>query len=170
MFKEKSLKGGIELSSDVDHIPEKIVADERKLKQVLYNLLSNAVKFTSGGGKVCLRAQLVDCLIRSGLRSGDPEGLKIIVGENGKGKVKGKKYRKCVKFSISDTGIGIKPGDQDRIFYPFEQVDGSTSRRYEGTGLGLPLTRKLVELHNGRIWVESEGEGKGSTFIFLIPL
>lgn len=51
-----------------------------------------------------------------------------------------------------------------------EQVDGSTSRRYQGTGLGLPLTRKLVELHGGRMWVESEGEGKGSTFSFIIPV
>jgi signal transduction histidine kinase len=82
----------------------------------------------------------------------------------------GKQHRKCVKFSVSDTGIGIKPEDQDRIFSPFEQVDGSTSRRYQGTGLGLPLTRKLVELHGGRMWVESEGEGKGSTFSFIIPV
>ena len=78
--------------------------------------------------------------------------------------------RKCVHFSVSDTGIGIKKEDEDRIFAPFEQADGSSSRRYEGTGLGLPLTRKLVELHGGRMWVESEGKGTGSTFSFMIPV
>jgi signal transduction histidine kinase len=154
----------------VDHVPETIIADERKLKQILYNLLSNAVKFTPDGGKVCLSAQLVDCIVRPGLRLEDPENLEIIAGENGRCEVNGKKHRKCVKISVSDTGIGIKPEDQKRIFSPFEQVDGSTSRRYQGTGLGLPLTRKLVELHGGRMWVESEGEGKGSTFSFIIPV
>jgi len=170
MFKEKSFKHAIQLSSDVDHVPETISADERKLKQILYNLLSNAVKFTPDGGKVRLSAQLVDCIVRPGLRSGDPEGLKIISDGSGMEEGNGKQHRKCVKFSVSDTGIGIKPEDQDRIFSPFEQVDGSTSRRYQGTGLGLPLTRKLVELHGGRMWVESEGEGKGSTFSFIIPV
>jgi PAS domain S-box-containing protein len=170
MFKEKSFKHGIELSSDIDHVPETIIADERKLKQILYNLLSNAVKFTPDGGKVCLSAQLVDCIVRPGLRLEDPENLEIIAGENGMGEVNGKKHRKCVKFSVSDTGIGIKPEDQKRIFSPFEQVDGSTGRRYEGTGLGLSLTKKLVEIHGGKMWMKSEGEGKGSTFNFIIPI
>ncbi len=85
MFKEKTFKHGIELSTDVDHIPETITADERKLKQILYNLLSNAVKFTPDGGKVCLSAMVVDCIVRPGLRSGDPEGLQIIAGGNGRG-------------------------------------------------------------------------------------
>jgi signal transduction histidine kinase len=74
-----------------------------------------------------------------------------------------------VECSVSDTGIGIKPEDQKLVFERFEQVDGSLSKRYEGTGLGLSLTRKLVDLHGGKIWVESEGEGKGSTFRFVIP-
>jgi hypothetical protein len=113
---------------------------------------------------------LVDCIVRPGLRSGDPESLQIIAGENGRGEVNGKKHRKCVKFSVSDTGIGIKPEDQDRIFSPFEQVDGSTSRKYQGTGLGLSLTKKLVEVHGGKIWIKSEGEGKGSNFNFIIPI
>jgi signal transduction histidine kinase len=65
--------------------------------------------------------------------------------------------------------VGISPEDQKRIFDRFEQVDGSSSRNYQGTGLGLSLTKKLVELHGGRIWAESEGEGKGSTFRFIIP-
>ncbi len=74
-----------------------------------------------------------------------------------------------VMVSISDTGIGIKAEDQGRIFEEFEQIDSSFSRHHEGTGLGLSLTRKLVELHGGRIWIESEGENKGSIFTFEIP-
>ena len=77
----------------------------------------------------------------------------------------------CLTVSISDTGIGIKPEDQARIFREFEQVDSTYARRQQGTGLGLALSRKLVELHGGRIWVESEGaDGKGSVFSFTLPL
>jgi len=78
--------------------------------------------------------------------------------------------RKCIEFSITDRGLGIKPEEQNRIFEPFEQLDASSSKKYQGTGLGLSLTKSLVELHGGKIWVESEGEGKGSTFRFIIPV
>jgi len=74
-----------------------------------------------------------------------------------------------VQISVTDTGIGIKPEYHDRIFEKFQQVDSKSSREYAGTGLGLTLTKKFVELHNGRIWVESE-LGKGSTFTFTIPV
>ena len=75
-----------------------------------------------------------------------------------------------VVVEVTDTGIGLKPEDQDRVFHAFEQVDSSHTRRHDGTGLGLALTRKMVELHGGRIWVESLGEGLGSTFGFAIPV
>jgi signal transduction histidine kinase len=75
-----------------------------------------------------------------------------------------------VGVSIRDTGIGLKKEDLERIFAPFEQADNSARRRYQGTGLGLSLTRKFVELHGGKIWAESDGEGKGSDFKFLIPV
>ncbi len=76
-----------------------------------------------------------------------------------------------LQIAVSDTGIGIKPGDQERVFSEFEQVDSSYGRQEQGTGLGLALTKRLVELHGGRIWVESQGiEGKGSTFTFLLPI
>ena len=74
-----------------------------------------------------------------------------------------------IKITVSDTGIGLSETDRERIFQPFEQGDNSAGRKYQGTGLGLSLTKRLVELHGGRIWAESEGEGKGSTFHFLVP-
>jgi PAS domain S-box-containing protein len=80
-----------------------------------------------------------------------------------------RKQENEILISVSDTGIGIKPQDKERIFQEFEQVDSSFSRQEEGTGLGLSLTRRLVELHGGRIWVESEGKNKGSVFSFTIP-
>ena len=71
-------------------------------------------------------------------------------------------------ISVADTGIGLEQEDLERIFNPFEQVDGSKSRRYQGTGLGLSITKLLVELHHGAIWAMSEGKGKGSTFHCVI--
>ena len=75
----------------------------------------------------------------------------------------------ALMFSVTDTGVGIAPEEQRRIFYPFLQEEGSYNRKQEGTGLGLSLTRELVELHGGRIWVQSE-KGRGSRFSFTIPL
>src|SRR6185312_11926449 len=73
-------------------------------------------------------------------------------------------------MSVADTGIGIKPEDHERVFREFEQVDSSYGRQQQGTGLGLALTRRLVEMHGGQIRVESEGiEGRGSVFTFVIP-
>jgi Amt family ammonium transporter len=73
-----------------------------------------------------------------------------------------------VKISVSDTGIGIAPEDQPKIFEKFSQVGGDNAKKVEGTGLGLTLAKKFVELHGGRIWVESEF-GKGTTFSFTLP-
>jgi signal transduction histidine kinase len=74
-----------------------------------------------------------------------------------------------VEISVTDTGIGLKSCDVHRIFNPFEQVETSYSRKFQGTGLGLSLTKRLVELHGGKIWAESKGEGTGATFRFTIP-
>ncbi|MBW2221995.1 MAG: hypothetical protein JRF22_05645, partial [Deltaproteobacteria bacterium] len=121
-------------------------------------------------GKVDLEAQMVDCVIQGGRRREDPEGLQVIKVQVKGEPVNNRKSRKCLQISVSDTGIGIKSEDQGHIFNPFNQVENSVSRRFQGTGLGLSLSKSLVELHGGRIWVESEGEGKGSIFIFIIPL
>ena len=149
------MKNRIRLLSDIDGIPEAIQADERKLKQILYNLLANAVKFTPDGGSVTLSARYLS--FRDGqwfTPYGQPVGLPLD-GDDRVMKGKG-----LIDISVQDTGIGIRGEDLQRIFNPFEQVDNSASRKYQGTGLGLSLTRRLVELHGGRIWAESKGEGK----------
>jgi len=163
MIKEKALKHGIQVSTRLNGIPDFIQADERKLKQIIYNLLSNAAKFTPDGGKVCLSADLVGA-------PSLPRGIVSALRSSGDHEQKDGGERKYVQISVSDTGIGLRKEDLDRIFAPFEQAEGSSSRKYQGTGLGLSLARKFVELHGGVIWAESEGEGKGSTFRFVIPV
>jgi two-component system, sensor histidine kinase len=157
MINEKAMKHGIKLKlqvaeelSDLD-----IRADERKLKQIVFNLLSNAAKFTPDGGTIRLTANVVWAFDENISR----KGAKAQRENNG--------FQSKIQISVSDSGIGIAAGDQERVFREFEQV---YTRNQEGTtGLGLALTKKLVALHGGRIWVESEGEGKGSTFAFSIP-
>ena len=143
MMKEKALKHRLKLLTEIPDQPESFQADERKLKQILYNLLSNAVKFTTEGGTIQVR----------------------VAPENG-----ASGGERSLRFSIIDSGIGLEPEDLERIFLPFEQADNSASRKFQGTGLGLALTRKMVELHGGKIWAASEGEGKGSAFHFVVPL
>src|SRR6266568_1558207 len=103
------------------------------------SLRSNAIKFTPDGGRITVVAALVN-------------GGSISE----------------VRIAVSDTGIGIAPEDQPKLFKEFSQLDASASRKYEGTGLGLALSRQLVELHGGTMGVESE-MGKGSTFWFTLP-
>lgn len=166
MIKEKAMKRGIQLSTDIGGIPETITADERKLKQIIYNLLSNAVKFTLKGGEIRLTADLAD----GSLPAADSRMEKACNQKLNAMRNELNASQKFVRISVADTGIGIKPEHLERIFNPFEQVENSASRRFQGTGLGLPLTRSFVDLHGGWIWVESEGEGTGSAFNFLIPV
>ena len=154
MVREKASKNGINLSCKNNGIPETIWADERKLKQIQYNLLSNAVKFTPQNGQINLEARVVD-LVK------DPEFNHLDVNTNSQNWI-------CI--SVTDTGIGLLKGDLERIFNPFEQVEHSKSRKYQGTGLGLSLTKTLIELHGGKIWVESKGEGKGCAFNYILPI
>jgi GAF domain-containing protein/anti-sigma regulatory factor (Ser/Thr protein kinase) len=136
LLRERAQRHGIKLGSELDPALGELVADERKVKQILVNLLSNAVKFTPDGGRVHVSAARVDSR---------------------------------VEVSVRDTGIGIAPEDQAVVFEEFKQVGRDALRRAEGTGLGLTLTKKLVELHGGEIRLES-APGKGSTFSFTLPL
>jgi len=170
MVKEKALKHNILLSSKISDIPEYINADERKLKQILYNLLSNAVKFTKENGKVFLTATVVDDDDDDKTAMAKVKKDNIFTRQNADALVDiNAKAKKFIKISVKDTGIGLKKEDQERIFRPFEQADSSNSRQFEGTGLGLSLTKKLVELHGGSIGVVSEGENMGSTFAVFVP-
>jgi len=170
MVCEKADEKGIRLSMDMGRVPETIRADERSLRQIMYNLLSNAVKFTPDRGAVVVKAGMVDCKVRPGLREKDSRERLVLKERMGGSEGEGLKSGSCIEIDVSDTGIGVRPENLERIFNAFEQEDGAMNKRYQGTGLGLSLTKRLVELHGGRIWAESDGEGAGCTFRFLIPV
>jgi len=164
MIKEKAMENGIRLRTEIGEIPDMITADERKLKQVIYNLLSNAAKFTDKGGSITLAAHPI---------SSDNgyvvtrDGRKIELPQNEVGdKTEEKSF---LELSVIDTGIGLEPEEIVKVFRPFEQAESSGSIKYQGTGLGLSLTKRLVELHGGQIWAHSEGKGTGSVFSFVLP-
>ncbi len=85
-------------------------------------------------------------------------------------RIEGKKKGKEFIISVSDTGIGIAPEEQEKVFEAFYQASGTTRDKTPGTGLGLPVSKNIVEMHGGRIWVESQGLDKGSRFIFTLPI
>jgi signal transduction histidine kinase len=130
---------GLELRSDVPDDMPAVTADREKITHVIGNLLGNAIDFTPQGGRVWVRARCVET-------------------EDG---------RECL-VEVGDTGIGIDPEHHELVFREFAQVDSSASRQHHGTGLGLTIARKLVELHGGKIWLHSE-LGAGSRFFFTIP-
>lgn len=169
MIKEKAMRQQVTLKIELGRLPDLIKGDERKLKQILYNLLSNAIKFSCAGGEIRLNARLTDCVVRAAQRREDPEDL-VIVQEEATDTPDDETRKQCLHITVSDTGIGIRPEKIESIFDPFVQVDSCTSRKYQGTGLGLSLTRRLVELHGGKIWATSQGEGKGTSVHFFIPI
>jgi two-component system sensor histidine kinase BarA len=128
------------LEIDTAHDLPQVIADREKIAHVVGNLFGNAVDFTPTGGKVWLHATLAT-----------KEAVPSLLVE------------------VGDTGVGISPEHHDLIFREFAQVDSTPSRPHHGTGLGLTIARKLVELHGGRIWVDSE-LGAGSRFFFTVPL
>jgi PAS domain S-box-containing protein len=168
-YRERAAQKGLKLTLETDHIPETMTADTKKLNQVIDNLLSNAVKFSSYGGTVSVSARMVERACRPGVRWSDPVDLQIIDYQTSPATIASTQHIKCIEFTVADTGVGINPEDQKRIFEPFEQLDASSSKKYQGTGLGLALSKSIVELHGGKIWVESNGEKKGSRFSFIIP-
>jgi signal transduction histidine kinase len=131
---------GLSLSADVQPNLPLTVADEEKLDTIITNLVSNALKFTPRGGSVVVRAAL----------------------EHGGGE-------RLLRIAVVDSGIGIAAENLGRLFQRFSQIDGSTSREFAGTGLGLALVKELVELHGGAIHVDSQ-PGRGSCFWFTLPL
>jgi two-component system, NarL family, sensor histidine kinase BarA len=132
-------KKGLTLETEVQTDLAPLNADREKISHVVGNLLGNAIDFTPPGGRVWVRAFAIE--------------------SNG--------VEECV-VEVGDTGIGISSEHHDLVFREFAQVDASASRQHHGTGLGLTIARKLVELHGGRIWLESE-LGQGSRFYFTIP-
>jgi signal transduction histidine kinase len=139
LVKEKGLT--LNLTTDFSKLPP-VLADERSVYRVLVNLLSNAVKFTQAGGQITISGALLGA-IRDG------QTLPSVV------------------VTVADTGIGIPKDQQNKLFHKFQQITRPGETRPQGTGLGLALCKELIELNQGKIWVESE-EGKGSKFMFSL--
>src|SRR5690606_15379636 len=137
LIKQEAHKKQLLITTSFDPQVDMILADARRIKQVLLNLLSNAIKFTPAGGSITLEVKA------------DPEN-------------------QVVHISVSDTGIGIAAEDMSRLFQPFVQLDSRLARQYNGTGLGLALVYRMVEMHGGSISVTSE-VGKGSSFTISLP-
>ncbi len=161
MIKQKTLKHKIKVTTVIENIPEVILVDEKKIKQVLFNLLTNAAKFTPDGGRIDIHISKVDL---KWIEENVPMEFRDEVYSN-----LDRQTEYYLKFSIKDTGIGIKPDSIKRIFEPFQQEDSSTSRKFGGTGLGLSLSSQIIKMHKGAIWVRSQ-VGKGSEFVFVIPV
>jgi len=139
LMRNRAESAGLGLALDMPNLPE-IEGDYRALKQVLLNLLSNALKFTPRGGVVTVRAA-----IETG-----PYGERLRVG-------------------VHDTGIGISKTDMDRLARPFEQIESQLSKTQQGSGLGLALTKSLVEMHGGVLEIQSS-PGEGTIVSFALPL
>lgn len=149
----KASEKNLELTYWIDpEVPQKLIGDITRIRQILVNLLSNAVKFTQAGEVVVS--------VKAGL--GTQPRLKIVDAAESL-KDGGKKYE--ISFAVKDTGIGIPPDRLDRLFKSFSQADSSTTRQYGGTGLGLVISQRLSQMMGGRMWVETQ-LNQGSTFYF----
>jgi signal transduction histidine kinase/ActR/RegA family two-component response regulator len=133
------------------NVPPLIISDELRLSQVITNLLTNAIKFTPESGKVELSAEKTE---ESPCKQGAPSA-------------DGANDEITLKIVVSDSGIGISPEQQAKLFTSFNQADSSITKKFGGTGLGLAISKRIVELMQGTIWIESE-LGKGAKFIFTI--
>jgi signal transduction histidine kinase/DNA-binding response OmpR family regulator len=147
----KAAEKGLELAYVVEpDVPQQILGDMTRLRQILINLIGNAIKFTEQG-------EITVSVIARKLREEEPINLPQPAAQS--------VY--AIRFAVKDTGIGIPSDQLNRLFHPFSQVDSSISRQYGGTGLGLVISQRLSEMMGGRIWVDSE-IGQGSTFYFSI--
>ena len=153
----RAAEKGLAFSADVaPDVPDNVIGDWARLQQILTNLVGNAIKFTERGG-ITVRLSV----------DGQAQGPSTALGTGPSTPLGTGHALLC--FSVVDTGIGIPPERQKAVFDPFTQADGSTTRRFGGTGLGLTISKTLAEMMNGRIWVESE-PGRGSTFSFTARL
>lgn len=143
LVKQMAYHKQIQLNSQIAPDLGEIQVDERRLKQVLINLLSNAIKFTPSGGSVALEVWSQPAISQTGTQP-------------------------LIYFCISDTGIGIAPENLPKLFQSFVQIDSKLNRQYDGTGLGLALVKRIVELHGGRVEVEST-LNQGSRFTVILP-
>ena len=151
-IKELAIEKHIQLTTSLSPNLGSIEVDERRIRQVLINLLNNAVKFTPVGGQVSLEVQI----------------LELGCDENSQDHLALGDFAVWIAFSVIDTGIGIAPDDQAKLFQPFIQIDSSLNRKYEGTGLGLALVKQIVELHGGFVSLTSQ-LGQGSCFTVHLP-
>jgi PAS domain S-box-containing protein len=143
--KQQAMQKNVHLTMEVAPVLPEMMIDERRIRQVLINLLNNAVKFTPEGGKITLEVTL---------ESVD--------------KSSADQPTHWVHFAVIDTGIGIAPDALKTLFQPFIQVDSALNRQYEGTGLGLALVKRIVDLHNGYVKAASELD-RGSRFTIVLP-
>ena len=141
-IRQQAMNKQIQLTTTIVPNLPAVILDERRMRQVLVNLLSNAVKFTPKGGAIHLEVSL-----HPPEQDTEPNLLRL---------------------AVTDNGIGISPEDQSKLFKPFVQIDGSLNRQYSGTGLGLSLVRRIVNLHNGSVGLQSE-PGVGSCFWVDLP-
>jgi signal transduction histidine kinase len=180
LVKDKAMGRGTNLEIRIDPDADIVIeADERKLKKIMLNLLDNAIKFTPEGGAVHVHARKVHSsqITVHGKGNSSQSSSQFTVDssliEKQSSAVNSEpstvNNRDFIEISVTDTGIGIGEKDISRLFSEFTQLESPLTKKYKGVGLGLALTKKLVELHGGRIWAESEF-GKGSKFIFTIPV
>jgi signal transduction histidine kinase len=162
MIRDQAGKNNLDVESVPGESLPSLYVDPSRVRQILTNLLSNAVKFTPPGGRVTVSTRVVQ---GSGFRA---QGEQSAYHEPST--MNHELPGEYVEIAVRDTGIGIRPEDQPKLFQPFMRLEASLGAQCEGTGLGLVITRRLVEMHGGRIWVESEGEGRGSTFTFTLPV
>lgn len=157
-IKQQALKKSIQLETKItSNLPE-INVDERRIRQVLINLLNNAVKFTPDGGQVTLDVSCQPLSVSAQEALGSP-----LVNNQPE-----LSLSRCIHITISDTGIGIAPENISKLFQPFIQIDSALNRQYQGTGLGLALVKRIVEMHGGKVMLSSE-LGVGSCFTVILP-
>ncbi|MBW4578596.1 MAG: PAS domain S-box protein [Tildeniella nuda ZEHNDER 1965/U140] len=159
LIRERALNQGLKIDVDLDSSVDWVVADPRRLKQMLLNLLANAIKFTQEGtiGLKVYRQPLPRC-VNHAIEAELPEQLSPC----------GDRALEMIRFLVWDTGIGIDAANQQKLFSPFSQIDSSLARNHQGTGLGLVITRKLAELHGGTVTLESS-PNQGARFTIALP-